>query len=51
MPASEISQGPGEPLELGVEELDPEGIARVIYVAPLVVAVERGAHQRGGVDG
>ena len=43
MTASEISQSSEEPVALDAEELEREGIARVIYVAPVALAVERGA--------
>jgi len=42
MTVSRISQGPGEPVEPDAEEIDREGIARVIYVSPVALAVERG---------
>jgi len=42
MTASDVSQGPGESPEVDAEKFEPEGIARVIYIAPVVVAVERG---------
>jgi hypothetical protein len=40
MTASQFSQSPEEPVELA-DEIEPEGIARVIYVAPVALAVER----------
>jgi hypothetical protein len=42
MTVSEISQGSGEPVEPDAEETEREGIARVIYVAPVALAIERG---------
>jgi hypothetical protein len=49
MTASQFSQAPGEPVELDADEIEPEGIARVIYVAPVALAVER-AHRRRADD-
>jgi hypothetical protein len=51
MTASEISPSPGEPLEMDGEELEQEGIARVIYVAPVAVTVEREARNGLTADG
>jgi hypothetical protein len=42
MTSSEISEGAGEPVELDTDEIEREGIARVIYVFPVALAVERG---------
>jgi hypothetical protein len=43
MTASEMAQGSGEPVDLDTGEIEREGIARVIYVLPAALAVERGA--------
>jgi hypothetical protein len=42
MTASEISEGSGEPVELDTDEIEREGIARVIHVLPVALTVERG---------
>ena len=42
MMASEISEGSGERVEPGGDEIEREGVARVIYVLPVALAVERG---------
>lgn len=43
MTGSEISQGSREQVETDADEIEREGIARVIYVVPVAMAVERGA--------
>jgi len=42
MTASEIPDGSGESVEPDTDEIEREGIARVIYVLPVALAVERG---------